>query len=1664
MERSGSPPTMVPPADVSRSTDSLLEWAERGEASAAQPSRLAKLVLQDGTVCGGTSFGSAVSRSGEVVFNTGMVGYPEALTDPSYRGQILVLTYPLVGNYGVPSDVQDEFGLPKYFESWNVQIAGLVVATYSEDHSHWASEMSLGRWLEKAGVPAVSGVDTRRLTKTIRERGALLGWLFVADENGNYESPRGREIPAPAASSSSGSSSSGSSSLIFEDPNERHLVAEVSTKRVQRFEQAGTMKEKKRSIVAIDCGMKFNIVRYLVSAHDVVVYVVPHDYDLETNPENLEWDGLFCSNGPGDPEKCVQTIKSLKYAITTDKPVFGICLGHQLLALAAGAKTYKMKYGNRGMNQPCVDLRTTRCYMTSQNHGYAVDDHTLPRAEWRALFVNANDHSNEGIIHTSKPIFSVQFHPEAAGGPIDTAFLFESFARLVHGAPPQLTLLDPSIYRTDRASLKRVLLLGSGGLSIGQAGEFDYSGSQAIKALKEEGLEVVLINPNIATVQTSRDDDAPGQVGDPNHKSWISSSSSCADHVYLLPVTAATVRRVLDKEEIDGIIVSMGGQTALNVGVELWKSGDLQRRNVRVLGTKIDAIIKTEDRQIFSTVLKEINETLAKSFSATTVPEALEAARKIGYPVLVRAAFTLGGLGSGFAANDAELADLASTALTHSSGGGEDEGQQPQILVDRDLRGWKEVEYEVVRDVRDNCVTVCNMENFDPLGVHTGDSIVVAPSQTLSNREYFKLRATALKVVRHLGIVGECNIQYALHPESETYCIVEVNARLSRSSALASKATGFPLAYVAAKLSLGHDLVSIRNSVTQTTTACFEPSLDYCVVKVPRWDMRKFARVSTKLGSAMKSVGEVMAIGRSFEEAIQKAVRMVNPNLAGIEGFITSAAEYDGPSLLSSGGAVAASAGSSSESPSTRENDATQQQSSSSTTNKNFFGESQRKRLETRLRVPNDQRLFAVQLAFEKGYSVDEVHGLTKIDKWFLSKLRRVARLRVAMEARFAAAPDAAEHGASSAARGPRSGIEAIGAGAMRKLKQAGFSDAQLARYARCTEARVRRARIALGVVPVVKQIDTLGGEVPARTNYLYMTYHGDESDVGHSERAVVVLGCGAYCIGSSVEFDWSAVSCVRQCRASGYRAVVVNYNPETVSTDYDVSDRLYFEELSLERVLDVYEHESAWGLVVSVGGQIPNNLAKPLYDRGVHILGTSPRDIERAEDRHKFSAMLDEIGVDQPPWRELQTSADAALFADRVGYPVLVRPSFVLSGAAMNVASSPKELAKFLEDAADVSPDHPVVVSKFITNAKEIEFDAVASEGKILNYAISEHVENAGVHSGDATLILPAQKLYVQTQKQVKRIAGKIAKHLAISGPFNIQLMARENDVKVIECNLRASRSFPFVSKTLNCNFISLATRVMLGVPARPYAISMMDIDYVCVKAPVFSFARLTGADPTLGVEMASTGEVACVGVDVYAAYLRALESTGTKLPTDKSKKFLLSISNAADFADLAKKITDVLGFPLVASPGTARALRDNGVDVETLEGGGGGGGGKKTIHPDDDEDDDKRPREDSIVDDRVPRWANAAIDEIKAGNVAFVINISNSNKRSSRGSPEHDDQESVTNGFLVRRAAVDFGVGLILNEKNFYLFVEALARDTKARQTPHHVDEFYSGAYHDL
>ena len=1318
---------------------------------------------------------------------------------------------------------------------------------------------------------------------------------------------------------------------FFSDPNRRNLVEEVSTKEVITYGKGNSPK-----IIAYDCGMKYNILRTLVQTHQVELAIVPFDYDLEKNPSNLQWDGLFLSNGPGDPNMCPQTLTSIKYALELEppKPIFGICLGNQLLALAAGANTYKLKYGNRGMNQPCIDLRTGRCYITPQNHGYAVDSDSLPPM-WRPLFMNANDLSNEGIIHTSKPFFSVQFHPEASGGPCDTAFMFNKFVGHVRKIPQPIVLQNGNLY--NRKTYKKVLLVGSGGLSIGQAGEFDYSGSQCIKALKEEGIEVILINPNIATVQTSQEKDSHLQG---------------ADRVYFLPIRPAVVMDVIRKENPDGIIISMGGQTALNVGVELWNSGQLQSAGVEVLGTQIPVIEATEDREIFSEKLKEIGETIALSYSATSIEEAIEAANKIGYPVLVRAAFALGGLGSGFADNDIELKSLAAKAFSCSS----------QILIDQDLRGWKELEYEVVRCCKDNCITVYNMDNFHRLGIHTGDSIVVAPSQMLSNREYFML---------------------------------EVNARLLRSSALASKATGYPLAYVATKLSLGKDLVSIRNSVTKTTTACFEPSLDYCVLKMPRWDLKKFHRVSNKLGSSMLSVGEVMAIGRSFEEVIQKACRMVNPALDGLEGHDSNLVPCEKVTPL-----------------------------------------------EEQMRSATDTRLFAVQAALEDGWTVDAVHEVTKIDKWFLSKLKNIAEMR---------------HTCKKSG-GIENLVKTNGVDRMKQLKRAGFSDRQIARYVSKVghhgESEIRAIRKTLGVIPCVKQIDTLAAEFPAQTNYLYMTYSGDHNDIHKTcdiistrnlvprsrsntvteirtkkqdqlcEKGVMVLGCGAYCIGSSVEFDWCAVSAVRQLRRDGIKSVIVNYNPETVSTDYDESDRLYFEELSLERVLDIYEQEGVEGVIVSVGGQIPNNLAGPLADNGVNILGTPAREIDRAEDRNKFSHMLDSMGIDQPAWSVLSTKDEAVSFANEVGYPVLVRPSFVLSGAAMRVATTNSELQNFLALAEDVADDKPVVVTKFILGAKEIEFDAVANNGTILNYAIGEHLENAGVHSGDATVVLPAQKLYVKTIRHVKKYASAIAKSLEITGPFNIQFMAKGNQVQVIECNLRASRTFPFVSKTLKHNFISLATRAMCGLHAKPYRISLLDIDYVCVKAPMFSFTRLRGADPTLGVEMSSTGEVACFGSDVKEAFLQALLATTFQLP-EKNRSILISIASPAicfEFAESALKLAK-LGYKLYGTPGTTNHFSKKH-NIELIE-------VSKPIHEDDEGDGN----------------VLSALKEMKAGNIDMLINVSDGASQSVE----------ITSGYVMRRAAVDFGVSLITNLNCAVMLADALA-DGHDKFQARHIGEFYN------
>jgi carbamoyl-phosphate synthase large subunit len=1052
-------------------------------------------------------------------------------------------------------------------------------------------------------------------------------------------------------------------------------------------------------------------------------------------------------------------------------------------------------------------------------------------------------------------------------------------------------------------TIKKVLLLGSGALKIGEAGEFDYSGSQALKALKEEGIDTVLINPNIATVQTSE---------------------GVADKIYFLPVTPYFVEKVIKKEAPDGILLAFGGQTALNCGVDLYRNGTLEKYNVRVLGTPVQAIMDTEDREFFVKRLDEISVKTIKSHAVENIENARKAAKELGYPVILRAAYALGGLGSGFCDDETDLEVLASKAFSYS----------PQVLVEKSLKGWKEIEYEVVRDCYDNCITVCNMENFDPLGIHTGESIVVAPSQTLTNREYNLLRELSIKIVRHIGIIGECNVQFAFDPQSEDYRVIEVNARLSRSSALASKATGYPLAFVAAKLGLGYGLFDLKNSVTKTTPAFFEPALDYIVCKIPRWDLSKFQGVSREIGSSMKSVGEVMAIGRSFEEAIQKGLRMIGQ---GAHGFVA---------------------------------------------NREIVVED----IDRSLREPTDNRIFVISKAFLKGYSVDQINELTQIDRWFLEKLYNIIK--------------------TSKELSLLSSLDSLDYELLKKSKGEGFSDFQIGRLVfkdsiDVDEASslVRDYRKKLNIVPVVKQIDTLAAEYPAQTNYLYLTYNGTCNDVNYlgDHKSIIVLGSGAYRIGSSVEFDWCSVNALQTIRNRGWRGVMINYNPETVSTDYDMCDRLYFDELTYERVMDIYELEKPYGLIVSVGGQIPNNLALKLDKTGVNLLGTSAKSIDNAEDRHKFSSMLDRLVIDQPRWKELSTMSDVYDFVSDVGYPVLVRPSYVLSGAAMNVCSNDSELEQFLKLAANVSKRHPVVVSEFIQNAKEIELDAVADNGEVIAYAVSEHIEFAGVHSGDATMQFPPQKLYVETFRRIKKIGRKIAEELKISGPFNIQFLAKENDIKVIECNLRASRSFPFVSKVLKINFIDLATRIMIGEQVNPPHKSAFDLDYVGIKASQFSFSRLQKADPVLGVDMASTGEVGCIGDDTNEAILKAMLSVGYRIP---EKNILLSTGDPKQKADMlpAARMLAAKGYNLFATGGSHRYLADNNVPVSLVHWPSEG---------------DKEPQ---------------ALKMIQDKKIDLVINI-----------PKNLTQVELENGYKIRRAAVDFNVPLITNTRLATAFIIA-------------------------
>lgn len=1460
---------------------------------------LAHLILEDGTKYTGLLFGAERNVAGEVVFQTGMVGYPESLTDPSYHCQILVLTYPLIGNYGIASDDVDEYGIPKWFESKQIWIEALIVGEVSDYYSHWLSKKSLSEWMKMHNIPGIQGIDTRELTKRIRTNGTMLGKILVEKVSPN--------------------------SFPFLDPNKRNLVCEVSVKEKQIYNPNGYPR-----ITVVDIGLKYNQLRCLLK-RGARVEVVPWNYSL--NPD--EFDGLFLSNGPGDPKFCKQTVSNISKIINNSesKTVFGICLGHQLLALAIGATTYKMKYGNRGHNQPAIHIGTKRCYITSQNHGYAVDSKSLPSG-WSSLFQNANDNTNEGIVNDKLPFFSVQFHPEHKAGPEDLEILFDVFFESIRNqleGNVKLNLKDLINYHlqpklSESISLKppvkrisKVLILGSGGLSIGQAGEFDYSGSQAIKALKEEKIKTVLINPNIATVQTSPD---------------------LADKVYFLPITAEYVTQVIKSERPDGILLTFGGQTALNCGIELQKAKIFDQYKIHVLGTPITSIISSEDRKIFAEKVSEINESVVPSAAAYSVSEALEVAEVLGYPVLVRSAYALGGLGSGFANNKTELKVLVTQALVHSS----------QVLLDKSLKGWKEVEYEVLRDSYDNCVTVCNMENVDPLGIHTGESIVVAPSQTLTNEEYNRLRTTAIKVIRHLGIVGECNIQYALNPNSEEFHIVEVNARLSRSSALASKATGYPLAYVAAKLALGISLPELCNSVTDSTTACFEPSLDYCVVKIPRWDLGKFAGVSNKIGSSMKSVGEVMAIGRNFEEAFQKALRMVDENVNGFDPYIKPVNDEE-------------------------------------------------------LECPTDKRMFVVAAALKAGYSIESLHKLTRIDSWFLSKLQNIIKYHSFLESFQSKPADLTKE-------------------VILKAKQLGFSDKQIANCVESTELVVRKIRQTMGITPQIKQIDTVAAEWPARTNYLYLTYNGISHDLEFPGGAVMVLGSGVYRIGSSVEFDWCAVSCVKKLRNMGRKTIMLNYNPETVSTDYDMCDRLYFDEISFETVMDIYTLEQPEGIILCVGGQLPNNIALDLHLQKARILGTSPESIDGAENRFKFSHLLDTIGISQPQWKELTNLETAKQFCEEVGYPCLVRPSYVLSGAAMNVAYSHHDLEMYLSEASAVSREHPVVITKYLVEAKEIDIDAIAMEGELLCMAVSEHIENAGVHSGDATLVTPPQDLNSQTLSNIKTICHAIGRALEVNGPYNIQLIAKDNQLKVIECNLRVSRSFPFVSKTLNCDFVALATQVILG--EKPEI--MPDITFGCgrvgVKVPVFSFSRLAGADVTLGVEMASTGEVACFGENRYEAYLKSMISTGFCIPRHT---ILLSIGSYKHKVELLASVRTLykMKYKLYASIGTADFYNEHGIQVEGVE----------------------LPFGD-INQTTTKGQLTSIADYLSQKEFDLVINLP------MHGSGARRVSSFMTQGYKTRRMAVDFAVPLITDVKCAKLLVEALRLIGESPSIKTHID----------
>jgi carbamoyl-phosphate synthase / aspartate carbamoyltransferase / dihydroorotase len=1447
-----------------------------------------RLQLNTGQIFTGKSFGADIPQGDEIiselVFQTGMVGYPESLTDPSYLNQILVLTYPLIGNYGIAEPQYDDNGIDKIFESNDIHIKALIVGEYNPKYSHWRGKQSLGEWLASRGIVAISGVDTRELTKIIRDNRDVIARI-TSDQKPTEIATDISEI---------------ANNINIEDVSLK--VSPFGNVLAPNTDKIVLNKGQSENILVIDCGIKNSQLRALLK-RNVTITVINTQYHFLEEVRRGEYSGIFISNGPGNPERCTNIISQLS-VILNEKlniPIFGICLGHQILSLSAGAHVKRMKYGNRGHNIPCNLIGTKKCYITSQNHGYEVITSDLrENSNWTDLFVNCNDNTNEGIINTEQPYFSVQFHPEARAGPQDTEFLFNIFVECCK-QPDRFNVYErvyetivPKDGPTSRVTvmhkgINKVLILGSGGLSIGQAGEFDYSGSQAIKAYKEEGIEVVLINPNIATIQTSK---------------------GLADKIYYLPITKEYVKQVIDKEKPDGISLSFGGQTALNCGIQLHAAGYLE--GVEILGSSLQTVMDAEDRKRFKNILEEIGEYTAPSEIATTIEEATEISKEIGFPLLIRSSFALGGLGSGFANNLEEMTNILKIGLREPDS---------HVIIDKSLRGWKELEYEIVRDEYDNCISVCNMENVDPLGIHTGESIVVAPSQTLTDKEYNCLRTVAFKVVRRLGIVGECNIQYALDPESSRYYIIEVNPRLSRSSALASKATGYPLAYIAAKLSLGYSLLDIKNSITRLT-ACYEPSLDYCIIKVPRWDLRKFPMVNDKLGSSMKSVGEVMSISRSFEEAFQKALRMADENIVGFYG-----------------------------------------------TNSNAIV------TEDELINPTNDRMSKIANAFYSGlYDVDKMYELTRIDKWYLKKLWKIIEMQIYLE----------------------SVTGNVDMETLYRAKRIGFSDYQLSRMLKKTEIYVRDLREKNNIKPVVKQLDTVAAEYPCYTNYLYLTYNGDYHDIEFDDKTVTVLGSGVYRIGSSVEFDWCAVNCVRELRSLGYKTVMINYNPETVSTDYDEVDRLYFDEITFETVMDIYGLENSLGVVLCMGGQVANNIAMSLYRKGVKVLGTNPENIDSAENRFKFSRMLDTIGIDQPKWKELVDNKSTKDFCDEVGFPCLVRPSYVLSGAMMSVIYSEEELDHFL-DNVEISSDYPVVISKFITNAKEIEIDAVADNGILKIFAISEHVEDAGVHSGDATLILPPKNINEITANRLRVNTEKIAKQLEINGPFNIQYIAKNNELKVIECNLRVSRSFPFVSKVRDINFIKIATKIMMG---EEYIIPNTHPKYVGVKVSQFSFNRLANADTRLGVEMLSTGEVACFGNNYQEAYLKALVATGFKICDIKENNNVLmsvgSYPNKQELEDTTNKLL-ANGYNIYASYGTADYYNQK-LEINSIIG---------------------------LDTDQI-------LDYIQQDKFGLVINISIPNKvRISK---------KKTQGYYIRRYAIDYGVSVITNIKCVKLYVDSI------------------------